>query len=128
MPRWAASVAATAHSAVDGVCAPRALHSSTPSGSRPTNRSAPGAEQLHQPQARAAPSRNPSPGAAPRPRGTQTCAWAASPVGAPSAGVDAVGAHPRRERLDRRAEGAGRHQHVEEFVGFEDQAWHGARL
>ena len=41
MPRWAASIAVTAHSAVDGVCAPRALHSVTRSGSRPTNFSAP---------------------------------------------------------------------------------------
>jgi hypothetical protein len=84
IPRWAASIAATAHSAVEGVCAPRALHSHTPSGIRPTNFSAPALISCTSRSSGRA-SSTPS-GSAPPPRGTSTWARAASPVGGPSAG------------------------------------------
>ena len=75
MPRWAASVAATAHSAVDGVWAPRALHRATPSGSRPAKRSAPALSSWTSAQAGQRRRRTRRRAAsAPPERGTQTCA------------------------------------------------------
>ena len=96
MPRCAASVAVTAHSAVDGVCAPRALHSSTPSGSRPTNCSAPARQQLHQPQLRQR-GEQPRRRAGPRRAAPTPAPAAASPDGGPPAGSPAVRPHPRRD-------------------------------
>src|SRR3954469_17876265 len=86
MPRCAARVAATAHSAVAGVWAQRALQSRTPSGSRPTKFSAPALSSCTRRRWRR-PSRKPLSGTvAPPERGTQICARAASPDGGPSAG------------------------------------------
>src|SRR4051794_37858206 len=86
MPRCAARVAATAHSAVAGVCAPRALQSRTPSGSRLTKFSAPALSSCTRRRWRR-PSRKPLSGTvAPPECGTQICARAASPDGGPSAG------------------------------------------
>src|SRR3954447_6208247 len=86
MPRCAARVAVTAHSAVAGVCAPRALQSRTPWGSRPTKFSAPALSSCTRRRWRR-PSRKPLSGTvAPPECGTQICARAASPDGGPSAG------------------------------------------
>src|SRR3712207_1472091 len=83
-PRWAASVAATAHSAVEGVCAPRALHRVTPSGSRPAKRSAPALSSWTTRRSGSAAKKSPSGRSIPPERGIHTLERAASPVGSPS--------------------------------------------
>ena len=104
MPRWAASIAAIVHSAVEGVCAPRALHSSTPSGSAPMKRSAPAVRSWTS-RSRGSASTKPFSGTPGAPlRGTQTCACSASPEGGPVGGVDGIRAHPRGDRLDGRCD------------------------
>src|SRR4051812_41443393 len=101
-PRCAASVAATAHSAVAAVCAPRALHSTTPSGSRPMNRSAPALCSCTR-RSRGRPARKPLSGTnAARAPGTHICAPAAAPCGAPSAG-SARCVRTRGDTADRRS-------------------------
>ena len=130
MPRWAASVAVTAHSAVDGVCAPRALHRTTPVGQPADEALRTGAEQLDQRAAGAAPRGSSLSGSAGAARARDPDLRLGGLAGRRAVGgVDPVRAHAGRERLDapRRCARDGTST-CSGLVGAEGQAGHGRRL
>ena len=83
-PRWAASVAVTAHSAVDGRVRAAGVAEGDASGSRPAKRSAPALSSWTTRRSGSAAKNSASGRSAPPERGTQTRDRAASPVGGPS--------------------------------------------